>query len=205
MTKRRYRDRYAMGDFRDDTGDDGIAVLHLERGGIVESFPLPGGIRRWVAHVQVDIDGPAALADLIVRRTGGGPDASTASMFSAFEPGRSEVANLAGRGVALIGDAAHEVSPIGGQGMNLGWADAADLARILPALLLPGGDVGALQAFSRRRLAVARRAARQAELNMLLGRPAPGLFQAGRSLAARLATHPPVDGYLARVFTMATL
>jgi 2-polyprenyl-6-methoxyphenol hydroxylase-like FAD-dependent oxidoreductase len=203
----RYRDRYLMGDFRDDTGDGSLAVLHLERGGIVESFPLPGGVRRWVVHEGAArlVDCPAALAGLIAERTGVWPDPGSASMFSRFVPHRAIVSTAVGYGLALIGDAAHEVSPIGGQGMNLGWADAAELGRILPDLLTTQGDPRRLDEFGRRRLAVARRAARQAELNMLLGRPASGVFQPGRALLARSVSRQPLGRHVARVFTMATL
>ncbi|WP_236770950.1 FAD-dependent oxidoreductase, partial [Acinetobacter johnsonii] len=37
--------------------------------------------------------------------------------------------------VVLLGDAAHEISPIGGQGMNLGWTDAVRLATELARCL----------------------------------------------------------------------
>ncbi|MCR8672108.1 FAD-dependent monooxygenase, partial [Agrococcus sp. HG114] len=42
---------YAMADAPDTTGAEGVAQLHLEPAGIVESFPLPGGRRRWVARL----------------------------------------------------------------------------------------------------------------------------------------------------------
>ena len=43
----------------------------------------------------------------------------------------------------LVGDAAHTVHPLAGQGLNAGLADVRVLAQTIEAALLQGGDIGA--------------------------------------------------------------
>ncbi|WP_181701585.1 ubiquinone biosynthesis hydroxylase [Chthonobacter albigriseus] len=51
--------------------------------------------------------------------------------------------------LALIGDAAHGIHPIAGQGLNLGFRDVAALAEVLVEALRLGQDVGALDVLER--------------------------------------------------------
>lgn len=57
-------------------------------------------------------------------------------------------------GLALIGDAAHAIHPLAGQGANLGLQDAAELSRVVSAAILDGqypGDRPVLRRYERAR------------------------------------------------------
>ncbi|MBT2531338.1 FAD-dependent monooxygenase [Arthrobacter sp. ISL-48] len=200
-----YPDHYVMGDYAAAGSFGQDAVLFLEEGGIVESFPLPGGLRRWVVRVGEPMAALSAtgLAALVRRRTGVLPEAATNSMLSSFSVRSSIAGRLVTGRIALIGDAAHEISPIGGQGMNLGWLDAEELAPIICAAL-EGTHVGRrLQDFELRRRRAADVARWQSEVNMMLGRPLPGAVLGLRNSAiGAVAAIPAVNRLVARRFTM---
>ncbi|HEX9089143.1 MAG TPA: NAD(P)/FAD-dependent oxidoreductase [Arthrobacter sp.] len=200
-----YPDSYLMGDFADSTGFGPDAALFLESAGIVESFPLPGKLRRWVVRLADPGSGGDArwLAASIRKRTGIDVDPASNSMLSSFGVRSRLVRRMVAGRTVLIGDAAHEISPIGGQGMNLGWLDAVALAPVILASL-QGADVGSeLRNFEVSRRAAAARAARQSEINMALGRPLPaGPWSARNRAIAAAAAVPAVNGFVARRFTM---
>jgi 2-polyprenyl-6-methoxyphenol hydroxylase-like FAD-dependent oxidoreductase len=200
-----YQDSYLMGDFADTTGFGPDAALFLESAGIVESFPLPGALRRWVVRLAAPGDGGDAgwLVETIRRRAGIDVDPASNSMLSRFGVRTRLVRRMVTGRTVLIGDAAHEISPIGGQGMNLGWLDAAALAPLVLASL-QGADVGTdLRSFETSRKAAAARAARQSEINMALGRPlTAGPWAARNRAVAAAAAIPAVNGFVARRFTM---
>ncbi len=57
--------------------------------------------------------------------------------------------NYVNAGVALVGDAAHTIHPLAGQGVNLGFADAEALAAILKHAVARKEDFASLQILSR--------------------------------------------------------
>ena len=63
--------------------------------------------------------------------------------------GLSLAESFVAKRVALIGDAAHGIHPIAGQGLNLGFRDVAALAEVLTEAKRRGEDIGAQQVLAR--------------------------------------------------------
>jgi 2-polyprenyl-6-methoxyphenol hydroxylase-like FAD-dependent oxidoreductase len=187
-----YRDRYLMADIALAPREDAdTAIVHLDRDGVLESFPMPAGVRRFVAwdSPHADTDPAARLTRLRAALSARGEReaADAAVVAAAFGVRRFVVPRMRNGRVFVIGDAAHEVSPIGGQGMNLGLLDAAGLAPLLVEWVRSGRAPDAeLAAWQQRRVRSAMVAARLAAVNTGLGRPRGPTGDAARRAALRL-------------------
>ncbi|KAJ3172736.1 putative ubiquinone biosynthesis monooxygenase [Geranomyces variabilis] len=106
---------------------------------------------------------------------------------------------VAGR-VALIGDAAHTIHPLAGQGLNLGLADAESLANVIAEGIEVGQDIGhihLLESYATQRYAPTLAMLKSVDgLSRLFGTDAAGVA-AVRSLGLNLAD---AAGPLKRVF-----
>ncbi len=199
---RPYPDTYVMGDFDDNTDHGDDAYLFLSGRGLVESFPLPGGLRRWVMRVP-DYEPHPALDDFcgqVHRRTGHQLAGVANHMLSPFGIQHYRADRLHQGLMVLAGDAAHVVSPIGGQGMNCGWMDAWELADAM-ATICDGADVDeTLESYSHRARRRALRVTRRAEFNTFMGRATqlPTL----RSALVWAMLRTPARGAMARMFSM---
>jgi 2-polyprenyl-6-methoxyphenol hydroxylase-like FAD-dependent oxidoreductase len=192
------RHHYLMADLA-DTSELGVdAAIWLGGAGVVESFPLPAGRRRWVARTAARRWRPAVdeLADLVLGRTGVALEPPSDAAASAFSAETRIAHRLAGARWALAGDAAHVISPIGGQGMNLGWLGALSLAVALER----GVEAWRPAVYDRRQRRRAAAAARRAWLNMALG--SDRLHTSLQWAALRTVLAPGVAARAARYFTM---
>lgn len=202
-----YRDRYLMADAAAGPRPDSeVAVVNLDRSGVLESFPLPGGVRRFVAWDEPDADpDPDARtarlrAALLERGEHVAADALPAA--TSFGVRRVVAPRLRTGRIFAIGDAAHEVSPIGGQGMNLGLLDAVRLASLVARWMHSGSaPEPELRRWEAARVASARTAARLAAVNTALGRPLRGLH-AARGMLVRAMLAPPAGRLFAHAYAM---
>jgi 2-polyprenyl-6-methoxyphenol hydroxylase-like FAD-dependent oxidoreductase len=167
-----YPQRFVMADFVDRSGLGDEARLFFAPEASVESFPLPGGWRRWIVLANNLQDQPAAEYLVQTVRKLSGFDLSTEPVrfVSAFGTRRMLVNHYHAGRVVLAGDAAHTMSSIGGQGMNTGFADAEMLAELLPgALINPRSASRRFTTYDRVRRRAYQVAADRAERGMWLG------------------------------------
>ncbi len=124
-------------------------------------LPMPDGVegrhRSAIVWSVVARDGAAvkalpdrALAHEIEKRMGGFLGAVTlAGPRFSYPLGFHHAANITAQRFALAGDAAHGIHPIAGQGLNLGFRDAAALAEVLVEGARLGLDLGDAQLLAR--------------------------------------------------------
>lgn len=160
VDERPYGETAVVAHFDSERDALGVARQWFRDDGVLAWLPLPG--RRisivWSAPATVADElaalEPAALADR-VRDAGGGVlgDLRLASGVARFPLRLARVAQPVAPGAVLIGDAAHAVHPLAGQGVNLGFQDARQLAEMLAnrSPLERAGDLRVLRRYARAR------------------------------------------------------
>lgn len=133
-----YRAIGVVANFATAVSHRGVAWQWFREDGVLALLPLPGKRVSMVwsapeAHARTLLRADAqALAGAVeVASVGvlGGLEVITPA--AGFPLSRLRVASLVEPRAALVGDAAHGVHPLAGQGMNLGLRDARELARVL--------------------------------------------------------------------------
>lgn len=122
-----------------------LALLPLSdgRSSIVWSLPTAEA-ERWLAASDGDF-----LAELEVASAGVIGALTACSRRTGFPLQALHARKYTAPRAALLGDAAHTVHPLAGQGMNLGLLDAAAAAAVIEDALLAGEDVGDLKVLRR--------------------------------------------------------
>lgn len=135
---------------------EGVSTEFHTESGPFTLVPLPGKRASLVCVVDPDqaedlrpLD-DAALAEEVERRAHSILGKITVEDGRGLFPLGIETARIFARArIALVGEAAHVIPPIGAQGLNLGLRDVATIAELAVATHRDGGDVGAPELLAR--------------------------------------------------------
>ena len=145
-----YRQVGLVATIAHELAHEGTAFEHFRPAGPFASLPLPGNrsslvwvesperaaeLKTW-AQPQVEAEIEAVM----------GSSLGTVTLEEPLQsfPLRLQIAkSFVGKRLALIGDAAHVIHPVAGQGLNLGLKDVAALAEVAIDALRLGQDAGA--------------------------------------------------------------
>ena len=110
---------------------DVLALLPFDAPAAQRSYALVWSLPRERAQALLALDGAAFEAALMQATVGEAGQLSLAGERAVWPLMLAQASAWCGPGWVLLGDAAHVVHPLAGQGLNLGLADVATLARVI--------------------------------------------------------------------------
>ena len=201
-----FKQTFIMGDFIDNSPFKQDAVLWFTIKGSVESFPLPENKRRWIIQTKKFIQNPERgfLENRILSLTGIILNQRDKLSENPFGVQRFLASSYWKDKVFLCGDAAHTMPPIGGQGMNTGFADAEFLAYIISNYLrYPELNLNVLaNKYEYYRKIAAKSATSRADLGMRIGTAQNTLISLIRSIILIILLHLPISRLIIPFFAM---
>jgi 2-octaprenyl-6-methoxyphenol hydroxylase len=159
--RRAYGQQGVIANFACEKPHRGTAFQWFRDDGVLAWLPLPGARFSLVWSTPDEHAGALLALDAeafaeTVSQAGAGclGRLQSLSPAQAFPLALTRVTQPVAPGVVLIGDAAHTLHPLAGQGVNLGLGDAAALAGVLAGRgLADCGDIALLARYRRRRAA----------------------------------------------------
>lgn len=160
VTGRPYRQTGVVANFDAAKPHRGIAFQWFMRDGVLALLPLPGNrvSMVWSCNdsfaMQLLEMPPDALAAAVTAASGATlGNLALVAPAAGFPLRLQRAKELVKPRLALIGDAAHNVHPLAGQGVNLGFRDARELARVVRERGAQGdcGDYYLLRRYERAR------------------------------------------------------
>lgn len=203
----RYKETFLMGDFIDETNFQDDAHLFFTKNGPVESFPLPFKKRRWIVATENFLKDGAVdyLIDKVKELTSIKLDKKNNISISPFGVQHYLNKFYYYRNIIFCGDSAHVMSPIGGQGMNTGFADAELAALILKKIIINKENKEYLfKIYRKNRQKAAKVATKRAEISMKIGTLKGTIPSAIRNYLIKMLLKP-LEKTLAKHFSMLTI
>ncbi|MCH2134397.1 MAG: FAD-dependent oxidoreductase [Phycisphaerales bacterium] len=187
--------RWLLGDIRINE-DEGLHQIIVETSakGTVAMFPMGPNHWRLMADggpvqdgeppTTVDLE---TMQDIVNTRTSRHWTITSADWLTEFRINERQVDNYVHGRVLLAGDAAHVHSPAGGQGMNTGMQDAANLAWKIAVWAKGGADDSLLQTYQAERHPIGHSVVKNSSMMMRAATPTNSFVRGLRSLVIPMA------------------
>jgi 2-polyprenyl-6-methoxyphenol hydroxylase-like FAD-dependent oxidoreductase len=203
-----FKHTFLMGDFDDNSGWSDKAVFYFTSRGSVESFPLTDNKRRYVLRTPEFTKEYTSdyLQKEIALRCGIDTSNITRHWESAFGVQRFTASEFAKGRVFLCGDAAHVMPPMGGQNMNIGFADAEMAVFCLS--LITENDISSVKVkklYTTTRKKAANTAGFRSEYLMKLVTSGGAIWSMERNISLWLLFRTPIVKLFISVFSMMSI